>query len=129
MKTSYLRITDIEHDILADAAALYGELNNTRKSMDHFIKTAALKSALALPGLAKKYPDYKVLAPVVSRKPSWARRVNGVSLSNRTVTCLLKAGFNSRLQLRKAWERGYEFRKLPNMGKKCTAELREWLDA
>jgi hypothetical protein len=123
MKDSFLHIK-IESQIkgiINDAAQWRGV------NLSEFVIKSALDDAMSIKEIRDKYGE-KMHADKVKDRPRWARKSNGVTLTDRTLTCLLKEGFDSKIQVRTAFTNPkFDISIMPNFGNKCHREVLEWL--
>ena len=123
MKDAFLHIK-IESElkgIINDAAQWRGV------NLSNFVLKAALDDAMSIKEIRDKYGD-KMHADKVKDRPRWARKSNSVTLTDRTLTCLLKAGFDSKKDVRSALTNPeFDWNAMPNFGNKCHREVLEWL--
>ena len=107
--------------ILVDAAQRSG------MNLTEFMLNASLKKALETPHVSSKYWHVDIPGEQPKKRPSWARKRNGVKLSDRAVNSLVRHGYTGLKELRHDFDNGYDFKSIQNFGSRCYKELEEWI--
>lgn len=107
---------------LKDVINISGE---SRQTLQNWEKNQPLRFDLILLGCKAKLEQ---AGKKPFKRPSWARARNGVSLSDRTVKCLIDGNYTGLDTIRKDMHNGcLKSLTLNNFGPNCLMELEQWI--
>jgi DNA-directed RNA polymerase alpha subunit len=67
------------------------------------------------------------LVRAYKRKPRHPQTALDIELTSRTANCLRRNNFHTKQEVLDAWEAGYDFTEITNLGRKSLDEVLEWI--